>query len=385
MVDSTVADTTMDSSMKIAVFGLTVSSSWGNGHATLWRGLLKALAEQGVEVTFFEHDEAYYAAYRDWHSLPNGELVIYEDWPHVQARAESELDDTDVAIVTSYCPDAIAATQSILDSGRPLTVFYDLDTPVTLSRWKSGEPVAYIGPNGLRDFDLVLSYTGGEALRELQQLLGAQRVQPLYGHVDPQLHCPVPPAARYRADLSYLGTYAADRQGTLQSLFIAPAQRRPERKFLLAGAQYPQDFPWTTNLYFVHHLPPGEHAEFFCSSRLTLNVTRQAMAQMGWCPSGRLFEAAACGAAVLSDPWPGIDHFYTPGNEILLARDAEEALAALELEDAELQRIATAARERTLDEHTSVHRAQTLLDLLDDLYSPGPSLMLSPSTSIRRR
>lgn len=371
--------------MKIVIFGLTISSSWGNGHATLWRGLCKALADRGAWITFFEHDQPFYAACRDWTSLPAGELILYGGWNAARQRAERELADADVAIVTSYCPDALAATQLMLDAQRPIAVFYDLDTPVTLSRIDSGESVAYLGANGLRDFDLVLSYTGGAALQVLQQSLGARQVRPLYGHVDPDLHRPVPPVDRYRADFSYLGTYAADRQDALESLYVVPARQRPAKKFLIAGAQYPDDFPWSDNIYFIHHLPPDQHAAFFCSSRLTLNVTRRAMARMGWCPSGRLFEAAACGTTLLSDDWPGLDHFYAPGREILLAGNAHDALAALDMDDAELQRIGTAARERTLNEHTSMHRAQVLLELLDEVYvQPGPLLTLSPATYVQR-
>lgn len=357
--------------MKIVVFGLAISSSWGNGHATLWRGLCKGLAGLDHDVTFFERDLPYYAHNRDWHALPCGDLVLFDEWHNIKHRARAALQDADAAIVTSYCPDALAATAEILDADRPLAVFYDLDTPVTLSHVRSGDAVAYLPPNGLRDFDLVLSYTGGTALCELHDLLGARRVEPLYGHVDPDLHQPGGAREHYRADLSYMGTYAADRQPALERLFVEPARQRPERRFLIGGAQYPDTFPWTNNVFFVRHLPPSEHAAFFSSSRLTLNVTRAAMARMGWCPSGRLFEAAACGAAILSDDWPGFDEFYERDNEVLIAHDTREALHALDLPDAELMRIARAARERTLDEHTCHHRARTLCDLLDTADSAG--------------
>jgi spore maturation protein CgeB len=350
--------------MKIVVFGLTISSSWGNGHATLWRGLCKALARRGHRVVFFERDQPFYAANRDLFGVPGGELVLYAKWDDVRLRAAAEIDDADVAMVTSYCPDGIAATGLVL-SGRALPVFYDLDTPVTLSRLSRGEGMSYLGPMGLSGFAVVLSYTGGAALDQLRDRLGAVRVLPLYGHVDPDVHRPVEAMPHYRADLSYLGTYAADRQAMLAELFIEPARMRPDRRFLIGGAQYPTDFPWTPNIFFVRHLPPTEHAAFFSSSRLTLNVTREPMTAMGWCPSGRLFEAAACGAALLSDTWEGLDAFFVPGREILAAGDADEALAALDLDDAEVRRIAYAARERTLAEHTSDCRAGELERILD--------------------
>ncbi|HEY0681362.1 MAG TPA: glycosyltransferase [Steroidobacter sp.] len=370
--------------MRIAIFGLTISSSWGNGHATLWRGLCKALAQLGHEFIFFERDVSYYASARDWPSLPpsmgDSQLVLYSDWSTIESRARRELASCDTAIVSSYCFDAQAATDAILDAQHPLAVFYDLDTPVTLDALRSGKQVPYIPWRGLGDFDLVLSYTGGAALEALRSDLCAHRVRALYGHVDPDVHQPVDPVARYEAVLSWLGTYSADRQAMLEELFVAPARLRPNRKFLIAGAQYPEHFPWSNNVYFVYHLPPQEHAAFFSSSRLTLNVTREPMARMGWCPSGRLFEAAACGAAVLSDEWCGLDDFYTPGKEVLVARYTSDALAALDMSDAQLRSIGRAARERTLDEHTSLHRAKQLIHYLEELRSASHPLTSRSST-----
>jgi len=357
--------------MKLVVFGLTVSSSWGNGHATLWRGLIRALARHGHRVVFFEKDVPYYASTRDVFEIPNGDLILYETWSSIRHRAMAELADADAAMVTSYCPDGIAATDLVLDTSRIVRTFYDLDTPVTLSKLRASESLTYIGRRGLREFDLVLSYTGGGALEKLQSELGARRVAPLYGHADPDVHHPVAPTEHYVSDLSYLGTYAADRQIALQRLFIDPAGHRPERRFLIGGAQYPDTFPWQPNIHFVRHLPPSEHPAFFSSSRLTLNVTRQAMAKMGWCPSGRLFEASACGVPILSDNWEGLDSFFDPGREVLIAETTEDAVAALDLSDAELNSISRFGRERTLAEHTSEHRARQLEALLASTSLPS--------------
>jgi len=350
--------------MRLVVFGLAITSSWGNGHATLWRGLIRALARRGCRVTFFERNEPYYADNRDLWEIPGAEIVIYARWDDVRTRAATAVREADATIVTSYCHDGIAAAELMHEIGHGLSVFYDLDSPVTLARLGEGETLDYIGPRGLRDFDLVLSYTGGRALDELQGRLGARRVQPLYGHVDPDVHRPALPVEHFRADLCYLGTYAADRQAALIELLIRPARLSPAKRFLVGGAQYPADFPWCPNIYFVRHLPPMQHPAFYASSRLTLNVTRRAMAETGWCPSGRLFEAAACGAAIISDVWPGLATFFAPGTEILLAHGAGDVLAALDLDDAELARIARAARERTLAEHTSDCRADQLLSIL---------------------
>jgi spore maturation protein CgeB len=353
--------------MKLAIFGLAVSSSWGNGHATLWRGLCAALGRMGHTVTFFERDVPYYAAQRDLTELPGGSLVLYPDWQSVLPQACLAVSDADVAMVTSYCPDAGAATDLVLGS-KALRVFYDLDTGVTLHRLARGEQVEYIPTTGLGDFDLVLSYTGGRSLDELKRLLGARHVAPLYGHVDPAAHWPAPAEDRYRADLSYLGTYAADRDAILNALFVEPARRSPHRRFLMGGAQYDGSFPWQPNIYFVRHVPPSDHRAFYCSSPLTLNATRRSMSEFGYCPSGRLFEAAACGVPVLSDVWPGIEEFFEPGSEILLARDTQDAMAALDRSPQELKRIGGAARERVLSEHTSEIRARQLEAILQSAW-----------------
>lgn len=352
--------------MKMVIFGLTISSSWGNGHATLWRGLTRALTERGWRIVFFERDVPYYAKTRDLHEIENGELVLYSSWPDVIARAERELRETDIVVVTSYCPDGPAAGD--LAEGSPVgaKVFYDLDSPITLAQLGGGERPSYIGERGLASYDIVLSYAGGGALDGLRDRLGARRVFPLYGHVDPMVHRPARAREEFAGDLSYLGTYSADRQNAVARLLIDVAHRRPDRRFVIGGALYPEEFPWTPNAFFVRHLPPEDHPAFFCSSRLTLNVTRRAMAEMGWCPSGRLFEAAACGAAIISDAWPGIEDFFEPGREILLARDTDDVLEAMERAPGDLALLAMRARERVLAEHTSKHRAAEFERILCD-------------------
>ena len=351
--------------MKFVVFGLTISSSWGNGHATLWRGLMKALTSLGHTIVFFEKEVPWYATNRDlWEMWDGAELVLYSDWEDVAGRARREVGSADVAIVTSYCPDGRAASAVVLDHVSGERLFYDLDTPVTLARLEQGEQVGYLPEQGLGDFDLVLSYTGGQALRQLRSLLGARRAAPLYGHVDHYWHKPAPHEDWYAADLSYLGTYATDRQDGVERLLIEPARQRPERAFLVGGSAYPGDIEWPENVRKLEHIPPAHHPSFFSSSRLTLNVTRADMARMGWCPSGRLFEAAACGAAIVSDDWAGLGAFFGPGEEILIARSSEDVVAALDRPDEELRAIGRRARERVLDEHTSLHRARQLVELI---------------------
>ena len=368
--------------MKLVIFGLTISSSWGNGHATVWRGLCRELARLGHQVIFFEKNVDYYAAHRDFHEIPGGKLILYETWSEALSHARQHLRDADVAMVTSYCPDGIAATEVVVSS-RPLRVFYDLDTPVTLERIEAGHDVGYIGASGLRDFDIVLSFTGGRALLNLQSRLGAKRAVALYGSVDPIVHRPVTARESYRAELSYIGTYADDRQAMLNALFLDPALRLPERRFLIAGAQYPPSFAWLQNLFFVRHIAPPDHPALYSSSRLTLNVTRRAMAQSGYCPSGRLFEAAACGTPVVTDCWDGLESFFQPGEEILVATQTDDVMAALELSDGQLRRIAGRARQRAIEEHCAARRARQLEAILASVAAKGPEPLAGAAENCR--
>jgi spore maturation protein CgeB len=367
--------------MNLVIFGLTMSSAWGNGHATLWRGLCRALHERGNRVTFFERDVPYYASHRDMTDPAWCDLRLYSDWSDVVTVAHRSASEADVAIVTSYCPDARAASRVILESSGPLKVFYDLDTPVTLSRLAEDGQIDYLPERGLGAFDLVLSYTGGPALDALRQRLGARAVAPLYGSVDPLCHRPVDVDPSRRADFSYLGTYSADRQDALDRFFLEPARRRPHLRFTLAGSQYPDTFPWPPNIFYLSHMPPHDHASFFSSSALTLNVTRGPMKEMGFCPSGRLFEAAACGTPLLTDWWQGLDEFFEPGTEILVATTTDDVTSALDLGSQDLAAIASAARARTLDCHTAAHRAATLEELVEIACSrPVPQVATNDET-----
>jgi spore maturation protein CgeB len=362
--------------MKLVVFGLSVSSSWGNGHAVLWRALIRALAADGHCVVFFERDVPWYAQHRDLTEIEGGRLVLYDEWNQVRPAARRELSDADAAMVTSYCPDGIATTELVLEAPG-VHVFYDLDTPVTLARLAVDEPLEAIGPRGLAPFDLVLSYTGGAALTALAEQLGAKRVAPLYGSVDPERYHPASSPSGERAALSYLGTYAADRQDALDALLLEPARHRPALRFVIGGAQYPPDFAWTENIFFWRHVAQGDHPRFYAEARATLNVTRRAMAASGWCPSGRLFEAAACAAPVVSDWWDGLDEFFVPQREILIVRTTEDVLAALDLSDVEIDRIGEAAQARALSDHTAGRRADELVALLSN---PAGAASRQPAT-----
>jgi spore maturation protein CgeB len=353
--------------VKIVVFGLAISSAWGNGHATLLRGLFRALHDEGHEVLFFEHDTPYYAAHRDAVSLPYVKIHLYSDWNETVPAIGRTLKDSDVGMVTSYCPDGMEACRLLMDArSKLMTIFYDMDAPVTLERLGRGETVSYIPTEGLAGFDLVLSYTGGRALSELAARLGAKNVTTLYGWVDPEVHHRAPVSREFASDLSYLGTYAVDRQRALEDLLIEPARELSNSSFVVGGAMYPNTEYWPSNIRYFAHVAPPQHAAFYSSSPLTLSVTRGTMASLGYCPSGRLFEAAACGTAVLSDWWEGLDTFFKPGEEILIADSASDTMAVLKSNRDVLAAVGARARERVLDCHTATMRARKLIRLIED-------------------
>ncbi len=344
--------------MKIVIFGLAITSSWGNGHATTFRALCAALRAHGHRIVFFEKDTYWYANNRD---LPQPEFCdtrIYETWDAVRSGARRELADCDVAVVGSYVPDGVRIIDELFDSSAPVKAFYDIDTPITVSALRERGATEYLLQDQVAGFDVYFSFTGGPMLREIETRFGARRAVPLYCAVDPKHYHAFPAHKRFACDLSYMGTYAPDRQPKIEEFFCEPARRLPDRKFLLAGPQYPRQLRWPKNVRRIMHLNPRWHARFYSSSRLTLNVTRRDMVQAGYSPSVRLFEAAATGAALVSDNWPGLDTFFRPGTEILLPVSAGDVTRYVtECDEVELRRIGRAAQERVLAEHTSERRA----------------------------
>jgi spore maturation protein CgeB len=352
--------------VKITILGLTISSSWGNGHATPYRAIIRALDRLGHRVHFFEKDVPYYSARRDFDSCDYCELTLYSDWAAIRDKALSTAADSDVVITASFLPEGRRINREVLDLARPLHVFYDLDTPVTLKNLRQGE-VEYLSREQLSVFDLVLSFTGGKVLSELEQEYGARMVRPLYGCVDPDDYRRGEDVPEFRCDLSYMGTYSADRQVKVDELFLEPSRRHPEKQFLLAGSLYPWQWQWPENVRRIEHISPGAHARFYSSSRITLNITRGDMAANGWCPSGRFFEAAACGTPLITDNWEGLDSFFDLQQEVRVVRNSEAVETALHLPDAELKSMAARARQRTLDEHTGMVRARQLLTYLQEV------------------
>ncbi|CAO4184440.1 Glycosyltransferase [Methylorubrum populi] len=345
------------SPLRLVVLGLSLSSSWGNGHATTYRALLKAFAARGHAVTFLERDVPWYAAHRDLPDPDFCRLMLYADLSELQAQ-RGLIEAADAVIVGSYVPEGIAVGNRVLSWARGVRAFYDIDTPITLTGLEAGT-CAYLGRAQIRDYDLYLSFTGGPTLDRLERDYGAPAARPLYCSVDPQAYPALDREPAY--DLSYLGTYSPDRQPTLERLLIEPARRAPDLRFAVAGPQYPADIAWPANVTCIDHLAPDAHPAFYASSRYTLNVTRADMIAAGWSPSVRLFEAASTGTPLVSDRWDGLETILAPDREILCPDTPDAVLAILrDRPEAERRRIGAAAREAVLARHSAAHRAEQL-------------------------
>jgi spore maturation protein CgeB len=355
----------MNPQFDIVILGLTVTSSWGNGHATTYRSLIRGLAARGHRILFLERDALWYAGNRDEPNPPGATTALYASFDELVAKYEQAVAAADLVIVGSYVPDGVQCGEWVTSVAQGGTAFYDIDTPITLGKLEAGD-FEYITPALIRRYDAYLSFTGGPTLRTLETRYGSPMARALYCSVDPDKYRPV--RAETRWDLGYLGTYSADRQPTLNALLLEPARRWTAGRFAVVGPQYPEHLTWPTNVARTVHLSPREHAAFYGAQRFTLNVTREAMKQAGYSPSVRLFEAGACAVPIISDWWPGLDCIFRIGKEVLLAENTEDALRILhDLTDAERHTIAAAARRRVLTEHTPQHRALQLESLMKEL------------------
>ncbi len=370
--------------MKIVIFGLSITSSWGNGHATTFRALCRALHARGHRIVFFERNAEWYESNRD---LPDPEFCdvrIFENWRDVLPGVRNELRDCDVAIVGSYFPDGVAALNEVIESPAQVRAFYDIDTPITMAQLRERGEAEYLRASQIRELDLYFSFTGGPMLREIETRFGAARAVPLYCSFDPERYHSFPPIRRFTCDLSYMGTYAPDRQPKIEELLCQSARQLTGRKFIVAGPQYPKAMKWPPNVRRITHLNPRWHARFYSSSRLTLNVTRRDMVLAGYSPSVRLFEAAACGTALVSDNWAGLDEFFVPGEEILIPASGDDVVRYIsDSEDEQLWRIARRAQQRVLSEHTSGRRAQQFETAVELVKQSGSHLAEAPAAVVR--
>ena len=352
--------------MKLIVLGLSLGSSWGNGHATTFRALLRAFAARGHEVLFLEREVPWYAgAHRDLVDPDFCRLEYYQTLADLDVWREA-IAEADAVVVGSYVPDGVEVGQFVQTTAKGVKAFYDIDTPVTLAKLARGE-FDYLTPALIPGYDVYLSFTGGPTLDRIERELGSPAARALYCSVDTDAYRPLDVPKRW--DLTYLGTYSPDRQPTLEKLLLEPARHCPEKRFAVAGPQYPDEIDWPANVERIEHLPPAEHPGFYSASRMTLNVTRADMIAAGWSPSVRLFEAAACGTPILSDRWDGIESLFVPGDEILLADTTEDAITALHRDS---QAIGTAARRRLFEGHDAAHRAAELEAHLEEARARSP-------------
>lgn len=344
--------------LDVVVLGLSITSSWGNGHATTYRALLREFAARGHSVLFLERDVEWYASNRD---LPNPDFCrteLYDNLDDLRERFTSAVRRADCVILGSYVPNGVEIGEWISRTAGGTTVFYDIDTPVTLGKLERGD-FEYLAPHLIPEFDLYLSFSGGPALAVLEQTYGSPRARPLYCSVDPSAY--FPEAAEVTHDLGYMGTYSDDRQPPLQRLMLDAARTWPEGRFVVAGPQYPAEIQWPSNVERMDHLAPHLHRSFYNSQRYTLNITRADMVRLGFSPSVRLFEAAACATPIISDYWDGLDTFFRIGDEILVSSSGSETTAYLRsLPEDERFAIGERARTRVLASHTAAHRAEEL-------------------------
>jgi spore maturation protein CgeB len=345
-------------SLSIVFLGLSITSSWGNGHATTYRGLVRGLVRRGHDVLFLERDVPWYAGNRDLARPPYGRTRLYSGLDELRDSYAREVRDADLVVVGSYVPDGVAVGDWVHEVAGGVTAFYDIDTPVTLAKLAAGD-YEYLAPRQIAAYDLYLSFTGGPTLQRLEREYRSPRACVLYCAFDPELY--FPEAQPHAWDLGYMGTYSDDRQPTVNALLLEPARQWPNGRFTIAGPKYPETGSWPANVEYTQHLPPAAHRRFYNSQRYTLNVTRADMIAAGWSPSVRLFEAAACATPIISDRWAGIETVFTPDREIMLARDASDVLRVLREmpEDARLA-MGARARKRVLAEHTAAHRAEQL-------------------------
>jgi nucleoside-diphosphate-sugar epimerase/spore maturation protein CgeB len=347
--------------VKLVVLGLSLSSSWGNGHATTFRALLKAFAARGHDILFLERDVPWYRNNRDIADPDYCRLEFYGSQEELRHWSD-EIRNADAVIVGSYVPEGVEVARFVQRLARGITAFYDIDTPVTLAKLERRD-FEYLSADVIPGFDLYLSFTGGPTLQCIERQYGSPMARALYCSVDPDSYPPLGLPKKW--DLSYLGTYSDDRQPTLEKLLIEPARRLPHLKFCVAGPQYPDRIDWPANVERIDHLPPAEHAHFYAASRYTLNVTRADMIAAGWSPSVRLFEAASCATPVISDKWDGIDSLFAPEREIILASSSEEVVERLS-STADAADIGLAARDRIMAAHTAAHRAAELEQHIED-------------------
>jgi spore maturation protein CgeB len=337
------------------MLGLSLTSSWGNAHASIYRGLAREMNARGHRILFLERDQPWYAQNRDLPRPPYARVELYRSVDELQSRFADALAQADFVMVGSFVPDGVAVGEWVARTAKGLKVFYDIDTPVTLAGLERDEG-PYLAPALVPRYDLYLSITGGPTLELIRRRYGARHVGALYCAGDAELYYPQPAESRW--DLGYLGAPGQERPALLDSLLLQPARLRPHSRFVVAGPPAPADADWPANVERCGTPAPGTHRAFYNRQRFVLNITRSEVAGPGYSPSARLFEAAACGTPIISDYWAGLESFFVPGEEMLVARSSADVLRFLACTSDDRRRaIGRRARARVLAEHTAAHRA----------------------------
>lgn len=355
--------------MKFVIIGLSVTSSWGNGHATTYRALLKELNALGHDILFLEKDVPWYSPHRDMPAPDFCSLGLYKNNEELKTDYAKQIAEADVVIVGSYVQQGVEVGNWAIETATGVTAFYDIDTPVTLAKLER-EDYEYLDPEIISKYDLYLSFSGGPILKHLEEHYGSPMARALYCSVDPDLYFPEDREKKWK--MGYLGTYSDDRQPTVEELLNKPAAQFTSDRFVVAGPQYPEDYKWASNVERINHLPPAEHRKFYNSQEFTLNVTRQDMIKAGYSPSVRLFEAAACGVPIISDYWDGIDSIFEPGKEILIAKSASEVSEYFRsISEEERKSLGECARQKVLKSHTAKARALELVNYVKEVRQPS--------------
>lgn len=351
--------------MRFAFFGSSLVSSYWNGACTYYRGLIRALHARGHQVTFYEPMAYERQQHRDIEDPSYARVVIYpaQSEGDVLSTVQSARSSADVVIKTSGVGvhDHLLEA-AVLDLGAPMTIFWDVDAPATLARMESDDtdPLR----SRLAEFDLVLTYGGGDRVVQRYAALGARHCVPVYNALDPSTHFPVPPRPDLRADLTFLANRLPDREARAQEFFFRAVAAAPERTFLLGGSGWGHR-PRDANLRYLGHVSTVAHNALNCSALGVLNVSRESMASNGFSPATRIFEAAGAGACVITDAWEGIGEFLEPEAEVLVAHDGDEVAAYVQaLDPSWARRIGDRARRRILAQHTYAHRAEQVEGIL---------------------
>ena len=353
-------------SLNVAFFGSSLVSAYWNGAATYYRSIIRALAERGHRVTFYEPDAYGRQENRDMPVPEWARVVVYPgEGEEGVLRCLDDARGADLVVKASgvgVFDELLEAAVLDLQGPQTLVAFWDVDAPATLDR-TNGDPADPFRPLVPR-YDLVLTYGGGDPVVNAYHALGARECIPVYNALDPSTHHPVPPDARFAGDLAFLGNRLPDREARVEQFFLQAATALPGRQFLLGGSGW-ADKPMPDNVRYLGHVFTADHNALNCTPRAVLNVSRESMARYGFSPATRVFEAAGAGACLITDHWEGIELFLEPGSEVLVARDGSEVAAHVEiLDDARSRAIGTAALRRVLSEHTYAHRAEQLEALL---------------------